>query len=192
MSVHAASFAGNDGATLMLAPSGTGKTLTVLNWLCRGNQFYGDDQACIYNGYVLPLVNSVSYWEHRYKGNNNALPDTMPGLQSRERKQLRIAKLLKFLSLGNVGFGTSLDPKEYWPNSIAEIKPVTKILMLQKADKFGIIKNASREEAVNKIMGDFRFQSLSILRWAECARLTRKNLFLTEWENKCKIELSTL
>ena len=61
-----------------------------------------------------------------------------------------------------------------------------KIIILQKADSFSIEEHASTTEAINKIMGDFRFQTLPILRWVECARLTKKNVFLTEWEHKCR------
>ena len=190
--VHAAAFSVDDGATLMLAPSGTGKTLTTINWLCRNNQFYSDDQSYTYNGFVFPSASSISYWAHRYKGNSDAIPLNMPSLQKEEQKKLRIARLLKTLSLGNVGFGASLNVKKYWPGCIAPVKPVKKIIILHKADKFGVIENISQEEAINKIIGDFRFQSLSILRWLEGARLTRHNLFLIDWEQQCRKIISEL
>jgi len=66
MSFHSAGFYDGRGAALVLAPSGTGKTLTTLHFLCRGGQVYNDDTVVWQDGKILPTPWGMHFWEHRY------------------------------------------------------------------------------------------------------------------------------
>lgn len=175
-SIHAASFFYQGNAILILAPSGTGKTLTTLHWLCEGNQIYSDDTSIYYDGKILPDAHSISFWEYRYKKNKNVLPSNMPSFSFRDKITSYLFRFLKLISRGYIGFGMAIDLKKCFVNPIANPASPSMILSLKKGDKIELVQEVDRDVIINRLIGDFIFQSLPIIRWMDVMMLTGSNL----------------
>jgi len=173
--LHAASFFYKGNAILLIAPSGTGKTLTALHWLCDRKQIYSDDTSVYYNGNILPNTLHISFWEHRYKNAVGILPANMPIFSKMDKFVSYIFRFLNVISRGYVGLGMTIGLKEYFSNPIAPISSPGFILSLSKGDKFAINHAANKEVLCNKLIGDFIFQSLPIIRWMDIMSLTGSN-----------------
>jgi len=180
--LHAAGYPREDGgASLMLAPSGTGKTLTSLHWLCEGRAYYGDDCVIMANGRLHAMNTLINYWPHRYKG-GDALPRAMPPLHRDQKRRLSRSAWLRRLSAGQVGFGASMDAKAYWPGCLAPPRRPDRLVVLEKSDRFIRHPNYRRQAIKYRILADLRYQALPVLRWALCARLAQPTLWLARWE----------
>ncbi len=168
---HAAAYYADGKATMMLAPSGTGKTLTTLHWLCDGGRIYDDDTVIWHDGDLHCGIESIRFWYDRYRGSPGVLPETMPALSARDRRRTRLCRLLKIASLGMVGLGPTLDIEEYWPEAFAPPAPVGKVLALGKGEQLTVSSQCDSEVLINRLMGDLHFQNLPLLRLAETATL---------------------
>lgn len=190
--LHAAGYArSGGGATLVLAPSGTGKTLTSLHWLCDGRSYYGDDSVLLADGRLHAMNTRINYWPHRYQG-HDVLPQGFPALQIKEKRRLAFNRVLQRMTGGQVGFGTRLDADTYWPGCVAEPRPVDRLVVLHKAERFGIDEACDQTALRNRIIADLRYQGLSVLRWALCARLAEPSLWLSQWEARVGLQVDRL
>jgi len=170
---------------VVVAPSGTGKTLTSMNWLAEGGQFYGDDRLLYANGKIHCLTSAVNFWIHRYRSVPGDLRDEMVSLCLRDRLRSHFCNMVRRATLGRVGFSSSLSLARYWPDSVAEPAPLTRLVLLHRAERLSGIENADFAEAYNRVMADFRFQSLPVLRWCQCARIVLPESPLAQWEGAC-------
>jgi len=181
--LHAAGFATGDRATLVLAPSSTGKTLTSLHWLCDGRAFYGDDLVIYANGKLYGLADKMSFWSDRYTS-ADMLPAAMPQLHGQDRRLLLIFGLLRRATFGQVEFGVHLNVKAYWPQSVAAPLPLRRVVLMYRADRFRIDTDVDVESVYNRVVADLRFQALPIMRWSMCARLACPEMWLVDWEQR--------
>lgn len=179
-SIHAASFYTEKGAVLLVAPSGTGKTLTTLHWICSNRKFYDDDTTTILRDTAIPTVNSVGFWGHRYKGNLNVFPKNFPKFKFKTKTHLYFNNILEKLTLGYVGLACQLNINDYFPNSIAPKAKIYKIISIIKGREFKLVNNSNKQIIKNKLIGDLMYQNLSIVRWNEVMKLTGSNLLPTK------------
>lgn len=190
--LHAAGYARDDGrSTLMLAPSGTGKTLTSLHWLCDGQPYYGDDLILYAKGRLHAMATQINFWPDRYRA-ANVLPSAFPRLMPDDAKRLSRNQWVRRLTAGQVGFGLRIDADRYWPGSVAAPQKADRLVVLHKAPTFCIDQTCDRKILRNRIIADLRYQSLPVLRWALCARLAQPGLWLSRWEEQVERQVDRM
>lgn len=169
---HSAGFYNGRKAVLMLASSGTGKTLTTLHYLCGGGKVYHDDTVTWKDGNLIPTLNQISYWENRYRNTPEVLPKTMPSLSAKLKRQQRISCIINKLSHGYLSFGVPLPVAEYWPDAQPPPAPLGGIIALRRGPVFRRVENMGSDVFLNRVLGDMEFQCLPLLRVAELEKLT--------------------
>lgn len=177
---HAAGFYNGKNAVMVLAPGGTGKTLTTIHFLCNNGQIYNDDTVAFSNNKLIATAKGIAFWSHRYKNNPEALPANMPQLNRRDKFREHFRTYLKTLSLGTVHFSQALSFEDYWQNAVPPSATVNKIIALQKSSEFAInddINDIDIDVLKNRLLGDLEFQSLPLLRLADVFKVTGIKLF---------------
>jgi hypothetical protein len=174
--IHAASFYTKNGAILIIAPSGTGKTLTALHWLCDGGKFYSDDTSVILNNKVLFNTKSISFWAYRYKNNKNALPLNFPNFTIKDKTKALFYKALNNISFKCIGFSTRIKIDKYFPDSKASPSAPQKIISFKRGSKFSVNYTKDKEIIINRLIGDFMFQGLPVLKWLDVMTLFKGNI----------------
>jgi|GEM_PF-2378171 len=167
MSFHSAGFYDGQDVALVLAPSGTGKTLTTIHFLCRGGGVYNDDTVTVKDGKIIPTPWGMHFWEHRYKNAPEILPTNMPVFTGRDKWRLRASRVLKAASLGMVGLGSRLNIAEYWPGSVPPPAEPVKIISLRRGEQLRVDTNTPVEVLRNRLWGDLEYQCLPVLRWRD-------------------------
>ena len=170
--LHAAAFVHSGEGIMMLAPSGTGKTLTSLHWLCDNNTLYSDDTIIVKDYQLIPNLQRIRFWAHRYRGSSNVLPDNFPKLDRKDRWKTFLYRVMNKLTLGRVAFGLGMCLDKYWQEQIVG-NPVQlkRIVALRKGNCFKINKSPDRERIKNILIGDFMFQNLPLLRLKDASLL---------------------
>lgn len=177
---HSAGFYNGTSAVMIMAPSGTGKTLTSLHFLCSGGKVYSDDTVMLRNGKLVSTINHVNFWEYRYRKTPEVLPANMPVLTEHDKRKMDMFRVMNILSMGYVSLGLNMEAESYWPGCKApEAKP-TRIIALQKGNAFSVKEpeKCDLEIFSNRLMGDLEFQNLMLLRLSDAAKLTGKLKFL--------------
>lgn len=169
---HAAGFYNGRAGMMLFAPSGTGKTLTTLHFLCRGGRIYNDDLVVWKDGMLYPTPAELHFWADRYRKMPEALPETLPEFHRRDRRLVRLYALTRLLSLGFVTLGAGLEVESYWPGSTATAAPAGGIIALRKQPEGRKAPPPEPVELLGKLEGDLLFQHLALLRIAEVERLT--------------------
>ncbi|MDD3703967.1 MAG: hypothetical protein PHR12_07040 [Victivallaceae bacterium] len=177
---HSAGFFNGKNAVMLMAPSGTGKTLTSLHWLCEGGKIYSDDTVMIRKNKLIPTIRRLSFWEYRYRNTPEVLPANMPAFSELDQKKMKKYQLAQKLTGGYVGLGLGLDVELYWPGCRAPEAPPKRIIALQKGRGFSVATPEEDELKIffNRLMGDLAFQNIMIMRLADAATLTGKLQFL--------------
>lgn len=178
---HAAGFLKkkDHSAVMLMAPSGTGKTLSTLHYLCNGGKMFHDDTVLWHNGNLYPQMKTLNFWAYRYRKTPEVLPEKLPEFSSADQKRLYLYQFIRHCSLGMVGFSLVLPVKQYWPDCDAPVAPLKKIIALSKGD-------CLQEDVVNKealkngLLGDLEFQNISLLRIREIEELTNCHLLNTK------------
>ncbi len=173
---HAAGFYNGHSATLLFAPSGTGKTLTTLHYLCGGGKMYNDDTVRWENGKLQPSLTGLSFWEHRYRHTPEVLPENLPAFSAGFKRRQILCRFFNALSFGYLSLGARLPVKELWPGSEPPEAPVGKIVALRKGEEFRRLENFDKQTFFHRLYGDFEFQNLPLLRIAELETLTGYSL----------------
>lgn len=163
-----------------MAPSGTGKTLTSLHFLCSGGKIYSDDTVMLRNGKLVSTINHVNFWEYRYRKTPEVLPANMPVLTEHDKRKMNLFRVLNMLSMGYVGLGLNMEAESYWSGCKAPESEPKRIIALQKGNAFSVEEpeKCDLEIFSNRLMGDLEFQNLMLLRLSDAAKLTGKLGFL--------------
>lgn len=197
MQFHSAGFFNGRNAVLLLAPSGTGKTLTTLHFLCGGGKVYHDDTVSWKNGCLIPTLKQISFWENRYRNTPEVLPANMPVFSAELKRKQRLSCCLNRLTCGYLSFGVPLPVAEYWPDAQPPPAPIGKIIALRKGTAFRPVYDMESTTFLNRINGDMEFQCLPLLRIAELEKLTGFSIlgaedFLRDNRNFVREKLGTL
>ena len=169
---HAAGLFNGRSAVLLLAPSGTGKTLTTLHFLCGGGKIYHDDTVSWKDGKLLPTLKRISFWENRYRNTPEVLPPNMPVLSPQLKRKQNLSRILNKLSGGYLSLGVPIPVAEYWPEGQPPPAPLSGIIALRKGTEFRPVHDVGSAAFLNRILGDMEFQCLPLLRIAELEKLT--------------------
>ena len=79
-----------------------------------------------------------------------------------------------------VHLGQELKFKDYWPGAIAPPSAPRKIVALKKGSEFGKTQNVDIDVLKNRLVGDFEFQALPLLRLVDVFKLTGIELLQCE------------
>lgn len=183
--LHGAGLSLNEQtAALIVGSSGTGKTLTFLNWVCRGLSAYHDDHVVIEKDSVIPHSTKICFWYDRYRA-HPVLSKLLPELSKRDRRTLRLSRMLRCLSLGKASIAVSLDIGEYWPNSLEHRSlPVVKLIRLHAGHRLVPGESVDPQGGfVNQLIGDLRFTNMPILRWVNAVASLHTGHPLAKWES---------
>lgn len=172
---HSAGFFNqtDSSAVMLMAPSGTGKTLSTLHYLCNGGKMFHDDTVLWHNGYLYPTINTLNFWAYRYRKTPEVLPATLPAFAWRDRIRGLLFRFIRLISFGMVGLSLSLTVKKYWPECEAPVAPLKKIIVLSKSSELReIFSGIDPDHLKNRILGDLEFQNIALLRIQEMEELT--------------------
>ena len=172
MQMHSAGFYNGRNAVLLMASSGTGKTLTTLHFLCNGGKVYDDDTVTFRHGNLLPTLSKISFWEYRYRNNKNVLPENMPHFSPSLKRKQRFYRFCNLMSMNLLNLGEPIPAMEYWPDCRPPVAPVEKVIVLKKGPEFRKVKDYDKHLCVNRLFGDLTFQCLPLLRIAEIEKMT--------------------
>lgn len=151
--VHGSGF-GKDGmAYLFSARGGTGKTISTLNFVKRGFDYYSDDSVILGDheilGFIVPFNLRFTYDVEALLGIK---------LSQKTKRELFFKRLLYFLTFGQISLFTTLEAKQVFPTSIREKARLKKVYILFHGPEFGIEKNVPLEWVVNDLLINFQFE----------------------------------
>jgi hypothetical protein len=148
------SAVGKDGvAYLFSARGGTGKTITTLNFVKRGFDFYSDDSVILGNheifGFIVPFNLRFTYDI-----------ESLLGMQFSwaTKRELFLKRLIYYLTLGKVSLFTTLEAKQVFPQTIRERARLKKVCILFQGPKFAIEKNIPLKWATTDILVNMQFE----------------------------------
>jgi hypothetical protein len=148
------SAVGKDGAAyLFSARGGTGKTISTLNFVKRGFDYYSDDSVILGDHEILGLIVPFNL---RFTYDVEALLGIK--FSPKTKRELFLKRLLYFLTLGQISLFTTLEAKEVFAASIRERALLKKVYILFHGPEFAIEKDVPLEWVVNDLLINFQFE----------------------------------
>jgi len=151
--VHGSGVGKGEKAYLFSARGGTGKTISTLNFVRRGFDYYSDDSVILGDheilGFIVPFNLRFTYDV-----------ETLLGIKftPKTKRELFLKRLLYFFTLGQISLFTTLEAKEIFPSSIRERAFLKKVYILFHGPEFAVEKNVPLEWVVNDLMINFQFE----------------------------------
>jgi len=151
---------GKDGMAYMFsARGGTGKTITTLNFVKRGFDFYSDDSVILGDheifGFIVPFNLRFTYDIESLLGIKFSF---------KTRRELFLKHLIYFLTLGNISLFTTLEAKEVFPHTIKNHAPLRKVFILFQGPTFKIEKNFPLEWGTTDLLINMQFECPELIR----------------------------
>lgn len=151
--VHGSGFGKDGRAYLLSARGGTGKTISTLNFVRRGFDYYSDDSVILGDheifGFIVPFNLRFTYDVEALLGIK---------FSKKTKRELFFKRLLSFLTFGQISLFTTLEAKQVFPTSIREQARLKKAYILFHGPEFAIEKNVPLEWVVNDLLINFQFE----------------------------------
>jgi len=151
--VHGSGVGKDGNAYLFSARGGTGKTISTLNFVRRGFDYYSDDSVILGDheilGFIVPFNLRFTYDVEALLGIK---------FSQKTRRELFLKRLLYFLTLGQISLFTTIEAKQVFPSAIRDRAHLKKVYILFHGPEFTIEKNVPLEWAVNDLLINFQFE----------------------------------
>jgi hypothetical protein len=151
--VHGSAVGKDGGAYLFSARGGTGKTISTLNFVKRGFDYYSDDSVILGDHEIFGLIVPFNL---RFTYDVEALLGVK--FSPKTKRELFLKRLLYFLTLGQISLFTTLEAKEVFAASIRERALLKKVYILFHGPEFAIEKDVPLEWVVNDLLINFQFE----------------------------------
>jgi hypothetical protein len=154
------SAVGKDGMAYMFsARGGTGKTISTLNFVKMGFDFYSDDSVILGDheifGFIVPFNLRFTYDIESLLGIK---------FSSKTRRELFLKRLIYFLTLGNISLFTTLEAKEVFPHTIQNHAYLKKVFILFQGPTFKIEKKFPSEWGTTDLLVNMQFECPELIR----------------------------
>jgi hypothetical protein len=145
---------GRDGmAYLFSGRGGTGKTLSTLNFVRRGFEYYSDDSVILGDheifGFVVPFNLRFTYDVESLLAIK---------FSPKTKRELFFKRLLYFLTLGQISLFTTLEAKQVFPHALRNRAGLKKVYILFQGPEFSIEKNIPLEWTITDILINLQFE----------------------------------
>ncbi len=154
------SAVGKDGvAYVFSARGGTGKTISTLNFVRRGFDFFSDDSVILEDhevfGFIVPFNLRFTYDI-----------ETLLGIKFsyKIKRDLFLKRLIYFLTLGHISLFTTLEAREVFSHQIKNHAPLKKVFILFQGPTFNIEKNFPLEWGVVDLLINMQFECPELIR----------------------------
>lgn len=148
------SAVGKDGrAYVFSARGGTGKTITTLNFVKRGFDFYSDDSVILGDheifSFVVPFNLRFTYDI-----------ESLLGIQfsPKTKRELFLKRCIYFLTAGKISLFTTLEAKQIFPYAIRSRGSLEKVYILFQGPEFSLEKNIPLEWATTDTLVNMQFE----------------------------------
>lgn len=152
--IHGSGVGLNNQGYIFSARPGTGKTITTINLVKKGFNYYSDDSVILgkkeFFGFIVPLNLRFTYDVEKLLGIHFS-----PSV----KLQLFWKKMLYFLTLKKISLFTTLRAEDVFKDAIKEKANITKIFVLTQGSEFSVKKHPRREEITKKIFLNMWFES---------------------------------
>lgn len=143
--VHASCVSKNNQAFLFPASSGGGKTTTALYFVEKRFDFLGDNFVILHDGNVLSFLSSLSIFTY------NLASVIEKNLGTKKKIILSLKHLLYRATSGYIKIFTKINPKDAFPNLIANESKLNYVLLLIPKQNFRI-KRIGKDELINHLI----------------------------------------
>ena len=151
--IHGSAVGKNGMAYVFSARGGTGKTITTLNFVKRGFDFYSDDSVILGNheifGFIVPFNLRFTYDIESLLGMRFSWAT---------RRELFLKRLINYLTFGKVSLFTTLEAKQVFPQTIRDRAHLNKVYILFQGPTFAIEENIPLKWATTDILINMQFE----------------------------------
>lgn len=158
--LHAAGIGKNGMVYIFSGRSGAGKTLSLINFLRKGFDYYSDDSVILGKGeiygFVIPLNLRFTYDVESLLGIKFSF---------KKRIEIFIKKIIQLLSFKYINLFTNLEIKEVFHKAIKNNGNLKSVYLLINAPKFEIKHNISRLCATKQLFLNIFFESIELKKW---------------------------
>ncbi len=156
--LHGSGVGKNGAGYVFSARGGTGKTITAINAVKKGLDFYSDDSVILGKGklfsFIVPFNLRFTYDVEKMLGIR-----FHPSLKF----ELFWKKALYYASLKTVSLFTNFDAKDAFKEAIKDSCRIAKVFILTQGEKFSIRRGLPREEAARKLFLNVWFESPELI-----------------------------
>ncbi|MEW6170176.1 MAG: hypothetical protein AB1472_01240 [Candidatus Omnitrophota bacterium] len=177
--IHGSGVGINDKGYVFSARGGTGKTITAINLVKRGFDYYSDDSLILGEGkifsFIVPFNLRFTYDVEKLLGIE---------FTNRTRCELFWKKILYYLTLKRISLFTTIKAKDIFKEAIKEDGRIDKFFVLTQGPEFMIKDNLKKEEMVKKIFLNIWFESPELIAMQYAYSFVYpKSLVANFWEN---------
>lgn len=126
--IHASAVSKGENAFIFASRGGGGKTTIALELVTKGFSFLGDNYAIVHKDTVLSFPTSLSIFTY------NLSPIIYQNISRKERKELRIKRIIYNITKGYAKFFTKINPKEIFEDFKLSAPLQTAYLILPTTD----------------------------------------------------------
>ena len=145
---------GKDGmAYLFSARGGTGKTISSINFVRRGFDYYSDDSVILGDheifSFVVPFNLRFTYDVESLLGIE---------FSHKIKREIFLKRFLHFLTLGKISLFTTLEAKEVFPHALRDRAHLKKVYILFQGPEFSIESHIPLSGAITDLMINMQFE----------------------------------
>lgn len=156
--LHGSAVGKGGRAYVFSARGGTGKTITTLNFVKRGFDYYSDDSVILGDheifGFVVPFNLRFTYDI-----------ESLLRIQfsPKTKRELFLKRCIYLLTAGKISLFTTLEARQVFPDAIQSRGPLEKVYILFQGPEFSIQKNIPLEWATTDILINMQFESPELI-----------------------------
>lgn len=156
--IHGSGVSLNNHGYLFSARPGTGKTITTVNLVKKGFDYYSDDSVILgkreFFSFIVPFNLRFTYDVEKLLGIHFS-----PSI----RFQLFWKRMLYFLTLKKVSLFTTLKAEDVFKDAIKEKTNISKVYVMMQGWEFSVKKYRRREDIAKKIFLNLWFESPELI-----------------------------
>ena len=156
--LHGSAVGKGGRAYVFSARGGTGKTITTLNFVKRGFDYYSDDSVILGDheifGFVVPFNLRFTYDI-----------ESLLRIQfsPKTKRELFLKRCIYLLTAGKISLFTTLEARQVFPDAVQSRGPLEKVYILFQGPEFSIQKNIPLEWATTDILINMQFESPELI-----------------------------
>lgn len=156
--VHGYCIGKNNGAYLFPSSSGTGKTISAINFVKRGYKFFGDEKVILGSGevynFIFPL--NIKYTYNRKKILNISF-DYKTSIMS------FFKRLLFYITFGQINLFANVLPQRLFPESIGIRSELRSIYIMIQGPEFAVEYNIDKNEFIKQLITNIQCEFIEFI-----------------------------
>ena len=177
--IHGSGVGLNSKGYIFSARSGTGKTITTIQLVKKGFDYYSDDSVILgkneFYSFITPFNLRFNYDVEKLLGIH---------FSSSIRLDIIWKKILYYLTLKKISLFANLNPKDVFRDSIKDKTCLSKVFALTQGPEFKIRKNLSREDIAKKLFLNTWFESPELFAFLSAYNfIFPKSQLIDFWKN---------